>query len=177
MIKKLHLKATLTIYYIRKSLNVHSRGSDGRWWWRWYIYYTCERAGIRNPTPYPEKGAKLGPDGKRARLYGGASLPSHRLILPVVYAGRSCARAHAFTRRRTRVSGPRISRHCRIYMRTFFRFKESAAREDIRGKLSVWIWVTAECTYTRWTFSEIFLTRSEERRVGKECRSRWSPYH
>ena len=23
----------------------------------------------------------------------------------------------------------------------------------------------------------IFLCRSEERRVGKECRSRWSPYH
>ena len=23
----------------------------------------------------------------------------------------------------------------------------------------------------------IVLTRSEERRVGKECRSRWSPYH
>ena len=22
-----------------------------------------------------------------------------------------------------------------------------------------------------------FKTRSEERRVGKECRSRWSPYH
>ena len=24
---------------------------------------------------------------------------------------------------------------------------------------------------------EIFQSRSEERRVGKECRSRWSPYH
>ena len=24
---------------------------------------------------------------------------------------------------------------------------------------------------------EAALTRSEERRVGKECRSRWSPYH
>ena len=24
---------------------------------------------------------------------------------------------------------------------------------------------------------EIFEGRSEERRVGKECRSRWSPYH
>ena len=24
---------------------------------------------------------------------------------------------------------------------------------------------------------ENFTTRSEERRVGKECRSRWSPYH
>ena len=25
--------------------------------------------------------------------------------------------------------------------------------------------------------SEMWLERSEERRVGKECRSRWSPYH
>ena len=25
--------------------------------------------------------------------------------------------------------------------------------------------------------NEEFLIRSEERRVGKECRSRWSPYH
>ena len=23
----------------------------------------------------------------------------------------------------------------------------------------------------------LYLKRSEERRVGKECRSRWSPYH
>src|SRR2546425_9138753 len=27
------------------------------------------------------------------------------------------------------------------------------------------------------TNSPYFLERSEERRVGKECRSRWSPYH
>ena len=27
------------------------------------------------------------------------------------------------------------------------------------------------------SFEEALLTRSEERRVGKECRSRWSPYH
>ena len=27
-----------------------------------------------------------------------------------------------------------------------------------------------------WTI-DTKLTRSEERRVGKECRSRWSPYH
>ena len=25
--------------------------------------------------------------------------------------------------------------------------------------------------------SKILFGRSEERRVGKECRSRWSPYH
>ena len=27
------------------------------------------------------------------------------------------------------------------------------------------------------TSVEVDLSRSEERRVGKECRSRWSPYH
>ena len=26
-------------------------------------------------------------------------------------------------------------------------------------------------------FADLVLCRSEERRVGKECRSRWSPYH
>ena len=25
--------------------------------------------------------------------------------------------------------------------------------------------------------AEVYAVRSEERRVGKECRSRWSPYH
>ena len=32
---------------------------------------------------------------------------------------------------------------------------------------------------TKWGTGAVFywLTRSEERRVGKECRSRWSPYH
>ena len=29
----------------------------------------------------------------------------------------------------------------------------------------------------QYDFEELFLKRSEERRVGKECRSRWSPYH
>src|SRR5260370_6573439 len=28
-----------------------------------------------------------------------------------------------------------------------------------------------------WSRSGQFVLRSEERRVGKECRSRWSPYH
>ena len=26
-------------------------------------------------------------------------------------------------------------------------------------------------------YDKLFVLRSEERRVGKECRSRWSPYH
>src|SRR3989475_13327136 len=34
----------------------------------------------------------------------------------------------------------------------------------------------AEGRYGEGTFGGV-LSRSEERRVGKECRSRWSPYH
>ena len=41
---------------------------------------------------------------------------------------------------------------------------DSADAEGLR-RLRVW---------ARWGQA---LTRSEERRVGKECRSRWSPYH
>src|SRR3712207_9549237 len=31
--------------------------------------------------------------------------------------------------------------------------------------------------YLKYGLKSDFLARSEERRVGKECRSRWSPYH
>ena len=31
--------------------------------------------------------------------------------------------------------------------------------------------------YQRTLGAELLYKRSEERRVGKECRSRWSPYH
>ena len=33
------------------------------------------------------------------------------------------------------------------------------------------------CPCLRCSTSRRWLVRSEERRVGKECRSRWSPYH
>ena len=32
-------------------------------------------------------------------------------------------------------------------------------------------------TMSPFQHGKVFTTRSEERRVGKECRSRWSPYH
>ena len=37
-----------------------------------------------------------------------------------------------------------------------------------------WIFVLAGLVAT---FIAMITVRSEERRVGKECRSRWSPYH
>ena len=55
------------------------------------------------------------------------------------------------------------------------------ARKNIRDnrprkKLSTQIWNWYELSSQ--TFLDLFEeNRSEERRVGKECRSRWSPYH
>ena len=40
------------------------------------------------------------------------------------------------------------------------------------------VWFPAQWPETySYTLSACLTTRSEERRVGKECRSRWSPYH
>src|SRR3989442_11422183 len=35
----------------------------------------------------------------------------------------------------------------------------------------------AETPFDMWKRTNVVPQRSEERRVGKECRSRWSPYH
>ena len=42
------------------------------------------------------------------------------------------------------------------------------------GSASIWIKdFNKKSSYKK----NIYVCRSEERRVGKECRSRWSPYH
>src|SRR3712207_9115376 len=38
------------------------------------------------------------------------------------------------------------------------------------------LWVS-DFTYVATWSGFVYVARSEERRVGKECRSRWSPYH
>ena len=42
--------------------------------------------------------------------------------------------------------------------------------------IGAWIFIAVMFTVA-WPIGLILLLRSEERRVGKECRSRWSPYH
>src|SRR5256884_10014199 len=48
----------------------------------------------------------------------------------------------------------------------------------MRG-IMIWLGVTlvARFHFVLYLFGIFLLVRSEERRVGKECRSRWSPYH
>ena len=60
--------------------------------------------------------------------------------------------------------------------------KQSVSRGlqcDIDTGLAIEIETFCQCfaTEDQKTAMSAFLCRSEERRVGKECRSRWSPYH
>ena len=52
--------------------------------------------------------------------------------------------------------------------------KSVAAFEKNQQNEKQWNWNIVE---TRQLLNRSGETRSEERRVGKECRSRWSPYH
>ena len=51
--------------------------------------------------------------------------------------------------------------------------KKVALISDGWKRLIVYAWVAGIRSY----IEESQEDRSEERRVGKECRSRWSPYH
>ena len=51
------------------------------------------------------------------------------------------------------------------YARMYVKREETA--ENIVQDLMLWLWENRT----------VLCIRSEERRVGKECRSRWSPYH
>ena len=56
----------------------------------------------------------------------------------------------------------------------------SDLKYDARGLIPCVVqqYDTGEVLMVAWMNEEsVGLTRSEERRVGKECRSRWSPYH
>ena len=47
---------------------------------------------------------------------------------------------------------------------------------SVQGKIDPLVVTKAEGVYF-WDDQNKKAERSEERRVGKECRSRWSPYH
>ena len=54
-------------------------------------------------------------------------------------------------------------------------YSSAIKRNEI--ELFVVRWMDLECVIQSEVSQKEKNTRSEERRVGKECRSRWSPYH
>ena len=56
---------------------------------------------------------------------------------------------------------------------------ESEVAEVVANAMKDWAMELGATHFTHWfqPMTGITRSRSEERRVGKECRSRWSPYH
>src|SRR3989449_4591360 len=53
----------------------------------------------------------------------------------------------------------------------------STGEEKFNGPVEIAIETTGTSSHSSENGRVHFIARSEERRVGKECRSRWSPYH
>src|SRR2546422_6577133 len=49
--------------------------------------------------------------------------------------------------------------------------------EAFRGHVGQYVFISSASVYRKPPAHYVVTERSEERRVGKECRSRWSPYH
>ena len=65
---------------------------------------------------------------------------------------------------------------CGVVLKTF----ERVLCEELTRKLyryGGWILLLIGLCVSAFAFGQTSERRSEERRVGKECRSRWSPYH
>src|SRR3712207_8765264 len=54
---------------------------------------------------------------------------------------------------------------------------QSAASRALVGVIAILTFLAALCAGAAELVASQSQERSEERRVGKECRSRWSPYH
>ena len=64
-----------------------------------------------------------------------------------------------------------------IRHRTFFDDTPQIQDGDVVGKVAYRLQIVRDEEIGQVEAALQILTRSEERRVGKECRSRWSPYH
>ena len=60
-------------------------------------------------------------------------------------------------------------------LKSFCTAKETTKK--MKRQPSEWEKIFANESMDKGLISKIYKQRSEERRVGKECRSRWSPYH
>ena len=64
---------------------------------------------------------------------------------------------------------------CNIYLQ-YENDKLTKEKDNVKEEVSDNT-TNAKEVYYDCSFTKTYRVRSEERRVGKECRSRWSPYH
>ena len=91
------------------------------------------------------------------RVFGGAD----RYFIPFITPTQD----HRFTKRELREILPEHNRGL------------TAVPQLLVRKTEDFLWAAGELAAMGWPEVNLNLGRSEERRVGKECRSRWSPYH
>ena len=59
----------------------------------------------------------------------------------------------------------------------FLKVRETLTRIGVASRKEKKIYQSCHILHKQGRYYLVHFKRSEERRVGKECRSRWSPYH
>ena len=74
----------------------------------------------------------------------------------------------------TEVSSEYVTNSIRDWTEDYATAAQTKNPDPVRA---TWIAMTSLLIFTIGMLGNVTTIRSEERRVGKECRSRWSPYH
>ena len=120
--------------------------------------------------------------------YPSGAVPDGPLASPVAAAGVNLARRtayvkvqHALTTQREKVLVARLEADLDALADARDPRRASYLCADRLSTAWVTTWPTTALSLSNFDFLEVAANfmglRSEERRVGKECRSRWSPYH
>src|SRR3712207_4373508 len=112
--------------------------------------------------------------GQTQRSLGNCKIGGERMPVPLVHALGLVKQAAALVNKDLGQLEPRVAEAI-----------AAAAAEVVQGKYDdefpLVVWQTGSGTQSNMNANEVIASlaneRSEERRVGKECRSRWSPYH
>ena len=106
----------------------------------------------------------------RQENWSGVPLPSTSLISLLDISVSFCSTVNSL-----RISFLNIFKFLSLKVMTVTQTQHATSiNKELRSMLET---VAARTTLTRSKFKNTKKSRSEERRVGKECRSRWSPYH
>ena len=112
------------------------------------------------PSPRPR--SRPDADGEPGTLPGDASMTTTKPA--------KTTRARSSSTRRDLVMSEILEHATRLFAQRGY---DGTTLQDIADAIGI----TRPGLYNYINSKEQLLARSEERRVGKECRSRWSPYH
>ena len=94
-----------------------------------------------------------------------------KLVIPKIICDKEASKLEGTWVSESQLKYPIINYNCDVY------YKEDDGTEKLLLKFRKNSFTNSQIRNGWKSYKDLAKPRSEERRVGKECRSRWSPYH